>query len=274
VPVICTIGDLLLDVVVRTAQPLAPGADSPVETRLAPGGQAANVASWAAELGSEARCVAKQADDAAGALVRSLLEARGVELLGPRAEGNTGVVVALVGADGERTMATDRGVSPELAPAELDPAWFDSSDWLHVSGYGLLAEPIAEAALAAARLARARGASVSVDLSSWSSIRDYGPDRFRANLDALAADVVFANEPEWEMVGGAYALAEVAVVKRGSRGVEVRTASGVEEHPPLGSEVVDTTGAGDALAAGFLVGGIELGLEAAARCVGQLGAVP
>jgi ribokinase len=54
----------------------------------------------------------------------------------------------------------------------------------------------------------------------------------------------------------------------------VRTADGVEQHAPLGAEVVDTTGAGDALAAGFLVGGIELGLEAAARCVGQLGAVP
>jgi sugar/nucleoside kinase (ribokinase family) len=143
-----------------------------------------------------------------------------------------------------------------------------------VSGYSLLAQPIAEATLAAAALARARGASISVDLSSWSSIREYGADRFRAHLDALGPDVVFANEPEWEMVGGAYALAETAVVKRGSRGVEVRTAEGVREHPPLGSAVLDTTGAGDALAAGFLVGGIELGLEAAARCVGQLGAVP
>jgi sugar/nucleoside kinase (ribokinase family) len=272
--VICTLGDLLLDVIVRTGQPLAPGADSPVETRLATGGQAANVAAWAVELGSEARCVAKQGGDAAGTLARSLLEERGVQLVGPRVDGRTGVVVALVGADGERTMATDRGVSPELAPGELEAAWFDGCAWLHVSGYSLLAEPIAEAALAAARLARARGAGVSVDLSSWSSIRDYGADGFRANLDALAADVVFANEPEWEMVGGAYALAETAVVKRGSRGVEVRTAAGVEQHPPIGSEVVDTTGAGDALASGFLVGGIELGLAAAGRCVGQLGAVP
>jgi sugar/nucleoside kinase (ribokinase family) len=272
--VIVTVGDVLLDVVVRTAQPLAPGADSPVETRLATGGQAANVASWATELGSEARCVAKQARDPAGTLARSLLEKRGVELVGPVVDGATGVVVALVSADGERSMATDRGVSPELAPGELDPAWFDGCTWLHVSGYSLLAEPIAEAALMAARLARARGASISVDLSSWSSIRDYGPEAFRANLDALAAEVVFANEPEWEMVGGAYALAETAIVKRGSRGVEVRSAAGIAEYEPLDAEVVDSTGAGDALAAGFLVGGIDLGLEAAARCVGQMGAVP
>ena len=271
---ICTLGDVLLDVVVRTAQPIAAGADSPVQTHLATGGQAANVASWAAELGSETRCVAKQASDPAGALAQALLEKRGVELVGPVVDGATGVVVALVSADGERSMATDRGVSPELAPDELDPAWFDSSTWLHVSGYSLLAEPIAEAALAAARLARARGASVSVDLSSWSSIRDYGPEAFRANLDALAPDVVFANESEWEMVGGAYALAETAIVKRGSCGVEVRSAAGIAEYEPLAAEVVDSTGAGDALAAGFLVGGIDLGLEAAARCVGQLGAVP
>jgi ribokinase len=271
---ICTLGDVLLDVVVRTAGPLSPGADSPVETRLATGGQAANVAAWVTELGGRARCVAKQADDAAGALARTLLETRGVELVGPRVAGKTGVVVALVAADGERTMATDRGVSTELHEHELDARWLEGCAWLALSGYALLAEPIAGAALAAARLARAREAQVAVDLSSWSAIRAYGAERFRANLDAVAPDVVFANEPEWEMVGGAYGLAETAVVKRGSRGVQVRTAEGVEEHPPLGGDVVDTKGAGDALAAGYLVGGIELGLEAAARCVGQLGAVP
>jgi ribokinase len=272
--VICTLGDLLLDVVVRTASPLASGADSPVETRLATGGQAANVAAWVSELGGEARCIAKQADDAAGALARTLVEARGVELVGPVVSGRTGVVVALVAPDGERTMATDRGVSPELREDELEAGWLDGCSWLHLSGYALLAEPIAEAALAAAREARARAACVAVDLSSWSAIRAYGAARFRANLDTLAPEVVFANEPEWEMVGGAYALAETAVVKRGSRGVEVRSAKGVEEHRPLSADVVDTTGAGDALAAGFLVGGIELGLEAAGRAVGQLGAVP
>lgn len=271
---ICTLGDLLLDVVVRTPGQLAAGADTPAETRLATGGQAANVAAWVAELGEDARCIAKRAGDPAGELARSLLEARGVELAGPVVTGSTGVVVALVAEDGERTMATDRGVSLELRVEELEARWLEGCSWLHLSGYALLAEPIAEAALAAARLARAREARVAVDLSSWSAIRDYGPQRFRANLDAVAPDLVFANEPEWEMVGGAYALAETAVVKRGSRGVEVRTAADVEEHEPLGGEVVDTTGAGDALAAGFLVGGIELGLQAAARCVGRLGAVP
>ena len=271
---ISTLGDVLLDVVVRSPGALASGADTPVETRLSTGGQAANVAAWVVELGGAARCIAKRADDAAGELAGSLLEARGVQLAGPRVDGSTGIVVALVAEDGERTMATDRGVSTALRADEVEPGWFEGCEWLYLSGYSLLAEPIAEAALTAARHVRARGARIAADLSSWSAIRAYGAERFRANLDAVAPDVVFANEPEWEMVGGAYALAETAVVKRGSRGVEVRTAVGVEQRAPLGVQVVDTTGAGDALAAGFLVGGIDLGLEAAARCIGQLGAVP
>lgn len=271
---IVTLGDLLLDVIVRAPGPLSPGADTAVETRVTSGGQAANVASWVAELGEAARFVGKQADDAAGALVRSLLEGRGVAVTGPRVAGKTGVVVSLVGADGDRSMATDRGIAPDLRAGELDPAWFEGCRWLHLSGYSLLADPIAGAAVAAASLARAEEARVSVDLSSWSAIRDRGPAVFRASLEELAPDVVFANEPEWELVGGAYGIGETAVVKRGSRGVAVLGTGGVEAHTAVGSEVVDTTGAGDALAAGFIVGGIELGLETAARCVAQLGAVP
>jgi sugar/nucleoside kinase (ribokinase family) len=265
---------LLLDVIVRAPQPLAAGADTAAETRVASGGQAANVASWVADLGEPVRFVGKQADDAAGALVHSLLARRGVELAGPLVDGKTGVVVSLVGEDADRTMATDRGIAPELRADELDAAWFDGCRWLHLSGYSLLADPIAGAALAAGRLARAAGARVSVDLSSWSAIRARGPAVFRESLEQLAPDVVFANEPEWELVGGAYGLGETAVVKRGSRGVIVLGPDGSEEHSAVGSEVVDTTGAGDALAAGFIVGGIELGLETAARCVAQLGAVP
>ena len=273
---ICTLGDLLLDVIVRAPCQLAAGADTPAETRLASGGQAANVAAWVAELGEGARFVGKLADDAAGELARTLLERRGVEVVGPHADGRTGVVVALVGPDGERSMATDRGVSPELRAEELEPGWFAGCRWLHLSGYSLLAEPIAEAALAAAGLARGEGARVSVDLSSWSAIRAYGPAEFRARLEQLGPDVVFANEPEWELrAARAYAArGDGRRLKRGSRGVVVHGPDGSEEHPALGGDVVDTTGAGDALAAGFIVGGIELGLEAARRCVEQLGAVP
>ena len=159
-------------------------------------------------------------------------------------------------------MASDRGTAPELSPHELDEAWFDC-DVLHVSGYALLREPIASAALAAARLARGLGARVSLDVSS-SSLVD---DRFRELAGELAPALIFATEAEQAAVG---TLATQWVLKRGSRGLSVDG----HDYAALDVDVVDTTGAGDALAAGFLVGGPELGLEAAARCCAQAGAMP
>jgi sugar/nucleoside kinase (ribokinase family) len=270
--VVC-LGDLLLDVVVRLGEPLAPGADALAETHAGPGGQAANVAAWAVELGARARFVGKRADDAAGRLVSEQFRALGVELVGPVVGGRNGVVVSLVGPDGDRTMASDRGVAPELEPSELDAAWVEGADVLHLSGYSLMRSPIDESALRAAELARAGGTRVSVDLSAWTRIRDFGPAAFRERLERLEPDVVFANEPEWEIVGGAYALARTAVIKRGARGI--RVVGEVEaELSPVAGDVVDATGAGDALAAGFLVGGPKLAVEAAARCVAKLGTMP
>ncbi len=268
---VVTLGDALLDVIVRLGEPLSSGADALATTQTAAGGQAANVAAWVVALGSEARTVSKRGEDLAGDLVTAELKARGVDVVGPVA-GRNGIVVSLVGADGERTMASDRGVAPELSPAELDPAWF-ACDCLHISGYALLATPIDAAALHAARLARGNGARVSVDLSAWTRIREYGPVRFREQLEALEPDVIFANEAEWEIVGAAYGLAPTAVVKRGPRGLLVLGEERVELAARDGV-VVDTTGAGDALAAGFLVGGPELAIEAAARCVAKPGAMP
>jgi sugar/nucleoside kinase (ribokinase family) len=268
---IVTLGDVLLDVIVRLREQLSPGADALATTQTAAGGQAANVAAWAAALGSEARTVAKHGDDPAGRLVAAELEGHGVELVGP-VGGRNGIVVSLVGVDGERTMASDRGVAPELSAGELDPAWF-ACDVLHISGYALLATPIDGAAFRAAELARGNGARVSVDLSAWTRIREYGPVRFRAQLEQLAPDVIFANEAEWEIVGAAYGLAPTAVVKRGARGLLVFGEERVDL-PAHEGEIVDATGAGDALAAGFLVGGPELALEAAARCVAKPGAMP
>jgi sugar/nucleoside kinase (ribokinase family) len=268
-----TFGDALLDVVVRLDEALAPGADSPAETRTGAGGQAANVAAWAATFGADARCVARLGSDAAGRLVAGELEAHGVELALPH-EGRTGVVVSLVGPDGERTMASDRGAARHLSPAELDPSWF-ACDCLHISGYALLTSPTDAAAFRAAEVARASAARVSVDLSAWTQIRAYGPNRFRETLETLAPDVIFANEPEWEIVGAAYGIAPTAVVKRGRRGILVlREGEGRLELSARDAPIVDATGAGDALAAGFLVGGPELGLDAAARCVAQLGSMP
>jgi sugar/nucleoside kinase (ribokinase family) len=274
---IATLGDVLLDVVVLLSEPLAPGGDVRASNRAGAGGQAANVAAWAAALGAEARCIAKRGDDPAGELVSRELEARGVELVGPVAEGETGVVVSIV-REGDRSLASDRGIAPSLAPEELEVGWL-ACDVLHLSGYALLREPIAAAALQAARLAREPGARVSVDVAAWTEIRSYGPVQFRELLDELAPDVLFATEAEWELLGGAYLTAPVGVLKRGARGCTVFTEDATLDFAAVDAEVVDPTGAGDALAAGFLVGGsleeaARRGLEAAARCVAKVGSLP
>ena len=274
---IATFGDVLLDVVVLLAEPLAPGGDVRASSRAGAGGQAANVAAWAAELGAEARCIAKRGDDPTGELIARELAAHEVELVGPVAEGATGVVVSIVG-DGDRSLASDRGVAPSFAPEEVDAAWL-ACDVLHLSGYALLREPIAAAALLAARLAREQGARVSVDVAAWTEIRSYGPVEFRELLDELAPDVLFATEAEWELLGGAYLSAPVGVLKRGARGCTVLTEDAKLDFAAVDAEVVDPTGAGDALAAGFLVGGsleeaARRGLDAAARCIAKVGSLP
>jgi ribokinase len=257
---VTTLGDLLLDVIVRLAAPLEPDDDREARTEVSAGGQAANVAAWVAALGGEARFVGKRGDDAAGALAVRELSTHGVEVEGP-VEGRTGVVVSLA-ESGRRSLASDRGSARELSAAELEPAWF-SCDVLHLSGYALAVEPIASAAVRAAELARAAGATVSLDLSAATLI----DDGFRARVHALAPDLVFAAERERDELGP---LDARWLVKRGAAGVVVDG----EPFAAVPTEVVDPTGAGDAFAAGFLVGGVELGLAAAARCCAKVGAMP
>src|SRR5215470_3372439 len=250
--VICVLGDAHVDVVVSARGPVAEETDTPARTSLGVGGQAANVAAWVVALGGQARQIV------AGELAR-----RGVELVGPVIEGRTGVVVSLADGAG-RSMLTDRGIGPRLAADSLRDDWRLGCDWLHLPAYSLVAEPVQAAALAAA----ARAPRLSIDLSSTAALQAFGVGRFRELITRLRPDVVFGNEAEAALVGDLPG-AEL-VVKLGERGV--RAAGTVI--PALPTRPVDSTGAGDAFAAGYLVGGIALGLEAAARAVATMGAMP
>jgi sugar/nucleoside kinase (ribokinase family) len=260
---ICTIGDLILDVVVLPERPLARDGDTPAQIRLVAGGQAANVAAWASALGARSRLICKRGTDSATELAAAQLAAHHVEICGPVVEGLGGVVVSVRNAQGERTMASDRGAASTLEPSELDPTWLQPCDVLHVSGYCLLREPMAHAASQAARLAR----RVTVDLASAHDIELLGADTFAARLEALGPDLAFATEAERAAVPG---FDTAWVIKLGARGA--RFPEG--EYPGRVVPVIDTTGAGDALAAGYLVGGPERAIEAAAQCVGLIGAMP
>ena len=200
--ILCAVGDLMLDLIVRLEQPLAHGDDTPGLSRAGAGGQAANVAAWAAALGAQSRLVAKWGGDTTGRLVAAEVNARRVEVLGPMAPGRNGVVVSIVDPDGERTMISDPGVAPELRAEELRPEWFRGCDALYLSGYALLRSPIDLAGAKAAGAVQAQGGLVAVDLSTWSSIREFGAKRFTRRLRELAPDVVFASERELEELGG------------------------------------------------------------------------
>lgn len=272
--VLCTLGDLLLDVIVRLEQPLEPGTDAAAQTRTGAGGQAANVAAWAAALGAEARFVGKRGNDPAASLAAGELARLGVTVFGPVVLGRNGVVVSIVGEEGERAMASDRGVAPTLSADELEPAWFEGATHLHLSGYSLMSSPIDAAATRAAGLVRAGGGTVSVDLASRRVIVDFGPERLRRVLGELGPELVFANEEERAELGPEAAVDATWVLKRGAAGAAVERHGQKSQFPAVPAEVIDTTGAGDAFAAGYLVGGVELALETAARCVSQLGATP
>jgi ribokinase len=264
---ICTLGDLLLDVVVRLDGPIAEDTDTYGRTRVGAGGQAANVAAWVVALGGSARFIGKRARDATGRLLAEELASRGVELAGPEVELGTGTVVSVATPDGKRTMLSDRGVAIDFEPAELDEAWLEGCDWLHVPVYSLARPPLRATAL------RAIGAAprVSLDLSATVALEQAGIELVREVISEHRPAVVFGNEEEVALLDP---QAETVVVKRGARGVAVRAKGETREHPARRAEAVDTTGAGDAFAAGFLLGGAELGLQAAARCVGDLGAMP
>jgi ribokinase len=266
--VVCVLGDAHLDVVVQVSAAIAADTDTPARTRLLVGGQAANVAAWVVALGGRSRLIAARAPDHAAALVAADLHGRGVELVGPVVPGQTGVVVALSDGGGQRSMLTDRGVGPKLSASSVDPGWLDDCSWLHLPAYSLISEPVRGAAIRAVAAAVDRDVHLSVDLSSTTAITTFGITAFRRLLTDLAPDLVFGNRAEIDLVG-LLPGAEM-VCKLGADGVVV----GGRHYPALSTEPVDATGAGDAFAAGYLVGGVELGLAAAARAVATMGAMP
>jgi ribokinase len=260
--IICVLGDAHLDVVVRLSGPVAEETDTPARTSVGVGGQAANVAAWVAALGGRARLIAARGSDAAAGLVAAELGRRGVEVAGPVVDGRTGVVVSLSDGGRSRSMLTDRGAGPRLAG--IDPGWLQGCTWLHLPAYSLVSWPVRGAALAAARHVARR----SIDLSSTAALRDYGVERFRELAARLRPDVVFGTEAEADLVGPVGG-AEM-VVKLGPRGVR----AGGRLYPARPATPADATGAGDAFAAGYLLGGVELGLRAAADAVSKMGAMP
>ena len=265
-PRLVALGDLLLDVVVAPERPIERGTDVPGTLAFRRGGSAANTAVAFVRQGGAAALVTSMGDDFWAARLAASLRAEGVTIHAARHAGPAGRLAALIDERGERSFVTERGVADALAPADLKASWLRGADVLHVPAYSLFAEPIGTAAAAAAAMAREAGMMVSTDLSSEGPLLAYGVRRSRARLAALLPDVLFANRAEaaallretgrraWSRL---LAQAALVVVKDGVWGCRVlwqeegRTRQ-VDVAATRVGRKLDTTGAGDAFAAGFL----------------------
>jgi sugar/nucleoside kinase (ribokinase family) len=257
------------------------------------GGSAANTAVGLASLGASAEFVGKVSDDLLGEVFTHDIRAAGVDFLVPPAAGGpgTGRCMVMVTGDAEKTMCTYLGIGDLLGPEDIDEEVIAAAGVLYLEGYlcGLATtDGTVEKAVSAARVA---GTLVSLSLSDPLWVELHG-DALEALLDRV--DILFGNEQEACGIAGADRLGDAVtslsrrcptvVVTRGAAG-SVVAADGTTIEVPAGpvDRVVDTTGAGDLFAAGYLYGVVKgfppercarLGGLAAAEVIGHIGARP
>jgi sugar/nucleoside kinase (ribokinase family) len=288
---VVVVGDVATDVVVLLTGGPAPGSDRPASITTRGGGAGANVAAHLAALGTPVLLAGCVGDDAAGAALAAELSAGGVELALRTVPGApTGTVVSLVEPDGQRSMLADRGANLALRAADV-PVPVPGGH-LHLSGYTLLDPGPRAAGLAALAAAVDAGCTVSLDPASTGPLAGYGVSRWLA--DTAGATLLLPNAAEALLLTGcadvaaaARTLAErhpVVVVSLGPDGALWAAGGQVLHRPAHPATVVDTTGAGDAFAAGVLaewvaaagrpdpVRALTAGLARAATVVGRPGA--
>ena len=278
------LGKLVADQVLELSGPLAVGGQQRVVRTTTAGGAAANVTAGLARAGVPARLAGwAGADPVADGLLAGLA-ARGVEPAVVR-RGRAPLTTVLVHPDAERTMLTDRGEGG-LEVGDVVPAWVADAAVLHLDGYDLLRSPGALAAAAA--LARDAGVPVSADVAAATRIARHGVAEYVELLAALEADLLFCNEDEARALGLGGSLPawapELVLVHAGARPTRVVTRSAPWEVPvPPVAQLRDTTGCGDAFAAGVLAGwragvpvleAVEAGHAAAAVVAGVVGGQP
>ena len=227
---------------------------------VVPGGSACNTAVGIGRLGGRARFVGKRGNDETGQFFQNALVDRGVDPFLTISALPTGRVLSIITPDAQRTMITYLGASADTQPEEITPECFTDSAVVHMEGYLLFNPDLMTASLKAAKNA---GALVSLDLSSFTVV-----EQSKALLDDIieqSVDILIANEDEALAYTGlkdeAQALdrlarhVSIAALKVGARGSFIQHEDRVWRIPAQGSgAAVDTTGAGDLWASGFLYG--------------------
>lgn len=228
------------------------------DSELATGGSVANTMRSMANLGGNAGYMGKIGRDKLGELFREDFENAGVKTHLFYSESNTGRVMSLVSPDSERTMATFLGAAAEMVPEEVTAAIFRGYEYVYIEGYLVFNHALIEAC---AKVAKAAGVKIALDLSSFNVVE--------ANLEFLKdliknyVDILFANEEEAKSFTGLepedalHEIAnqcEIAIVKVGKEGSMIKKNGEVTRVGVIDAKPLDTTGAGDAYAAGFFYG--------------------
>lgn len=286
---VVVVGDLMVDVVVRITGAHHPRSDTRAQISMHPGGAATNQAVALALSGAAVTLVASIGDDSPGRSASVELDRLGVACHLHRGRGATGTVVAIIEADGDRSMLTDRG-----ANLELHPTWLSALEWpthghLHLSGYTLLDEATRPAGLTALTLARQQHLSVSADTAATGLLAELGPERYLELVGPL--DLLFANAEEAAVLTGglephdaAVALrahAQEVIITMGASGALVAVGDQLLRAAAHQVNVADTTGAGDAHTGTYLaarlrdldpLAALTEASAAAAQAVGVTGA--
>ncbi len=231
---------------------------SHLPSEKAPGGSAANTINGLSNLGMETGFIGKVGKDDFGKFMEDDMLANNIQALLMKGIAPTGIAVTLITPDSERTFAINLGSAIEMTADELRPEMFAGYDYFHIEGYLVQNHELLRTAV---RLAKEAGLKISLDLASF--------DVVAANLDFLKeilvkyVDIVFANEQEAHSFTGLepeLALheisknSEVSVVKIGEKGSLAKYKGEVSKIGVIEANSIDTTGAGDLYAAGFLFG--------------------
>ena len=288
---ILCIGDIMLDVTAVIGKPIVEGLETRASISTFGGGAAANVASWLVAANTPSYLITRVGDDAAGKAVLDQLDQLGVAHSDKVVPGkNTGVVIVIVGNDGERTMFPDSGANAGLGVADL-PELSEFSA-VYLSGYPLINPQSNPGVLEIVEVLRKEKLPIIFDPATVGVLLEVGVARVRQWLEFM--DVVVLNEEEAQFITGFANPIEAAadllkivptvVIKRGSNGALAQQRDGsLIQIPALPTTVVNTTGAGDAFAAGFisiwaqdgqLADALAAGAKLAAECVALIGARP
>ncbi|HTT92575.1 MAG TPA: PfkB family carbohydrate kinase [Acidimicrobiales bacterium] len=282
-PVIAVMGCVVQDIVVKPNGPLTANGSTMSRIAFAPGGFGPNVAWTAALEGASVRFVGHAGADTVGAALTGALREVGIDVAVTH-RGTTCCVLVLVEWDGQRTMAYDTS-SFCLSAGDVTEEQLAGVSLLHL--YENMFDDItADGAWKAVELVRRNGGLVSLDVGNIARVQLVGREEFMKRVEKIAPEILFANEEEAAALWpeGNVSAPGLVVVKHGPLPSVVYAADGQElltVHVPPVPEVVDTTGAGDAMAGGFLAAwasgssleeAVQSGHRTAGAVVSQLGA--